>query len=154
MKKILFLAMMIPGLVYAQTQKGIVYEDVNANGKRDKKEKALAGVSVTNGVDVVQTNANGEYELPVSDDNIFFVIKPANYKIVTDTNNLAKYYRIHKPKGSPDFQYKGVAPTGELPKSLDFGMIPQEESKIFTALFLEIRSRIRLKIWTGLHAGW
>ncbi len=134
MKKFIFLWMIFPVVVFSQTQKGIVYEDLNANGKKDKKEKGLASMSVTNGIDVVQTNFNGEYELPLGDDNIFFVIKPAGFKIQADTNNIARYYRIHKPNGSPDFQYKGVAPTGELPKSLDFGIIPQEESKTFTAL--------------------
>lgn len=130
----LLLAFLLPSMVFAQTQKGIVYEDLNANGKKDKKEKGIEGVAVTNGVEVVLTNAKGEYQLPVGEDNIFFVIKPSGYKIATDTNNLAKFYRIHKPKGSFDAQYKGVAPTGALPESLDFGMIPQEESKNFTAL--------------------
>lgn len=134
MKKLFLSLLLLPALGMAQTQVGFVYEDANGNGKKDRKEKGIAGVAVTNGVDVVQTDATGKYELPKGEDNIFFVIKPADYKIQTDSNNLAKFFRIHKPKGSPDFQYKGSAPTGELPASLDFALTPQKEDRNFKAL--------------------
>lgn len=135
MKKILFVAWMLPALAWAQVQKGVVYEDSNTNGKRDKKEKGIAGVSVSNGVEVVQTDANGQYTLALGQDNIFFVIKPAGFTLALDSNKLSQFYRIHKPGGSPEnFRYKGVKPTAALPKSLDFGLIPMQESEQFSAL--------------------
>jgi hypothetical protein len=135
MKRLLIAAILLPAMVWGQSQKGVVYEDSNANGKRDKKEKGLPGVSVSNGVDVVQTDANGAYELPLGQDNIFFVIKPSGYTSDVDSNKLNKFYVIHKPEGSPaHFQYKGVAPTAALPASLDFGLFPQTESQDFSAL--------------------
>ncbi|MBS1605021.1 MAG: calcineurin-like phosphoesterase C-terminal domain-containing protein [Bacteroidetes bacterium] len=51
-----------------------------------------------------------------------------------DGNNLPKFYYIHKPKGSPAFEYKGVDPTGPLPRSVDFALMPQAESDHFRAL--------------------
>jgi hypothetical protein len=63
-----------------------------------------------------------------------FVIKPAGYRVPLNSNNLPKFYYIHKPKGSPPSEYKGVDPTGPLPKSVDFALIPQQESDNFRAL--------------------
>ncbi len=61
--------------------KGIVFEDVNRNGKREAGEKGIPGVSVSNSREVVSTDAGGRYELPVGDDNIIFVIKPSGYSV-------------------------------------------------------------------------
>lgn len=116
------------------TAKGYVYEDTNGNNKKDKKEKGIANVAVSNGVQVVLTNEKGEYQLPVGDDNILFVVKPSGYKIALDANNLPKYYYIHKPNGSPTLKYAGVAPTGPLPASVDFALTPYQEEENFTAL--------------------
>lgn len=120
---------------YAQTVKGYVYADNNRNGKKDKTEKGIAGVGVSNGVQVVNTNNDGAYELPVGDDNIIFVIKPAGYSVALNASNQPQYYYIHKPNGSPsNFKYKGVEPTGKLPKSVDFALLPAQESDKFTSL--------------------
>lgn len=111
--------------------KGVVYEDSNKNGKRDKREKVLSNVAVSNGRDVVQTNARGEYSLPVGDDNIIFVVKPSGYSTPVDENNLPKYYYIHNPNGAPDLKYKGVTPTGPLPKSVDFPLYRVDDKEEF-----------------------
>lgn len=138
MKKnlILFLTL-ISSLTYAQNQvKGVVFEDVNKNGKKDRTEKGIEKVAVSNGVQVVLTDANGKYELPLQGDEQIFVIKPAHYRFALDEFNLPKYYVHHKPQGSPDenFKYKAFEPSGKLPKSLDFGLIPQNENPQFTSL--------------------
>lgn len=51
-----------------------------------------------------------------------------------DRNNLPQFFYIHKPQGSPDLDFKGVSPTGKLPRSLDFPLIPSPENEQFTAL--------------------
>ncbi|MTG98174.1 MULTISPECIES: calcineurin-like phosphoesterase C-terminal domain-containing protein [Myroides] len=114
--------------------KGYVFVDKNQNGKKERKEEVLSGVSVSNGVDVVQTDHKGFYELPLTGDNQIFVIKPSQYTTAVDQYNLPKTYVTHKPKGSPKgTQYEGVAPTGKLPKEVNFAMIAQEESAEFKA---------------------
>ncbi len=136
MKKIvLSIALWSTLAISAQTKViGYVFEDANANGKKDKKEKPIANVAVSNGVDVVLTDAWGKYELPVSDDTAIFVIKPEGYAFLLDEYNLPQYYYLHKPKGSPKyFKYKGVEPTGKLPKEVNFGLLPQEEKSEFKA---------------------
>jgi hypothetical protein len=128
MKK-LFLELILfvlPGLVFSQNAiKGVVFEDLNKNGKKDKGEIGLANVSVSNGTEVVATDSNGNYVLPACNNCIIFVIKPSTHEINRDeTNHPANFY-IHKPEGSPsNLTYKGSMPTGNLPEDLNFPLYP------------------------------
>ncbi|MDR0713794.1 MAG: calcineurin-like phosphoesterase family protein, partial [Bacteroidales bacterium] len=112
---------------------GYVYEDLNRNGKKDRSEKGIAQTAVSNGTEVCLTDAQGKYQLPVGDDNIIFVIKPAGYQAPLNEYNLPKTYYIHKPKGSPALRYEGVKPTGTLPKSVDFALYRYPEAESFVA---------------------
>lgn len=118
-----------------QTATGVVYEDTNQNGKKERRESGVSGVAVSNGKDVVLTDEKGHYEVPVDNDEIIFVIKPCGYEIPVNELNLPQFYYIHKPEGSPDLDFAGVAPTGKLPKSVDFPLLPAEEKETFTGLF-------------------
>ena len=137
MKKIL-LSCFILASCYAQAQsivKGYVFEDTNRNGKKDKKEKGIAGVSVSNGTEVIATDPSGLYQLPVSNDNIIFISKPSGYQVPLNDQNLPRFYYIHKPGGSPSsFKYKGTAPTGLLPASVNFALLPSAEEDNYTSL--------------------
>lgn len=117
------------------TIKGIVFEDANNNGIKERREKGIAGVAVSNGVEVTITDQNGNYSLTAGNDNIIFVIKPAGYTVPVNRNNQPAFYYIHKPQGSPrGFKYAGVQPTGAIPKSVDFPLIPNQNEEEFTAL--------------------
>lgn len=114
---------------------GVVYEDANGNGRRERKEALLSDVAISNGVDVVTTDAKGRYSIPVKDGQIVFVVKPAGYSLPTDSNLLSQGYYIYKPEGSPHgLKYAGSAPTGKVPNSLDFGLKKQEEQRDFQVL--------------------
>jgi hypothetical protein len=113
---------------------GTVFEDLNRNGRRDRKEKGVTRVAVSNGTDVALTDASGKYRLPAGDDFIVFVIKPAGYQLALDEFNLPQSFCRHKPAGSPDSFYKGVEPTGTLPASVDFALYRYDEPESFTAL--------------------
>lgn len=115
--------------------KGFVYEDANRNGRKDRKERGLEGVSVSNGAEVTVTGSKGEYQLPIGNDNIIFVIKPSGYMVPLNDKNQPQFYYIHKPNGHPkNYKYKGVSPTGKLPRSVDFALLPAQESQEFTTL--------------------
>lgn len=121
------------------TARGLVYEDANKNGRRDAGERTLPNILVTNGLEVVKTDAQGRYQLPLhSKDAIISVVKPAGFATPTDELNLPRFYYIHRPDGSPDenFLYKGVAPTGPLPASIDFGLTPADESDRFDVILV------------------
>ena len=42
---------------------GTVFNDANGNGQRDPDEKGLAGVGVSNGEAIVETDADGRWQL-------------------------------------------------------------------------------------------
>lgn len=121
-------------LLAQNTISGYVFVDGNQNGKKDRREQGLAGVGVTNGIDVVLTDERGFYELPIGDDHIISVIKPSGFSVPLDEHHIPRNYYIHKPKGSPTKEYEGVAPTGPLPKTLDFPLLPSEETDEFRFL--------------------
>lgn len=114
---------------YAQ---GYVFHDRNGSGKRQEGDPGVAGVCVSNGVDVVKTDQNGKWRLPIAEDTVLFIVKPSGWKVPLGANNLPNYYYIHKPNGSPTFKYFGVSPTGSLPESIDFPLQPHKESSKFT----------------------
>lgn len=117
-----------------ESAKGTVFHDDNGNGAFDEGEKPLSGIRVSNGKEIVKTDENGRYELPVEDDTILFVIKPRGWRTPISEHQLPRFCYIHKPEGSPDSKYPGVAPTGPLPESVDFPLYPQEEPDEFKAL--------------------
>jgi hypothetical protein len=113
---------------------GVIFNDVNKNLKLDSGEKGIKGVLVSNQREVVQTDRKGNYTLPISDDRVIFITKPAGYAVPLDRDNLPQFYYIYEPAGSPPQKYKGVAPTGPLPESLNFPLFESKETDTFDAI--------------------
>lgn len=114
--------------------KGIVYEDINNNKIKERNEPGISDVCVSNGIQVTKTDRSGNFSLPVGNDNIIFVIKPSDYNFPLDSFNQPLFYYIHKPYGSPKMQYRGVKPTGPLPKLINFGLIKKNYKSNFKIL--------------------
>jgi hypothetical protein len=137
MRKLLYSAVIVCTALQLQAQapvKGYVFNDANGNGKRERSEKGIPGVSVTNGVQVVQTDDNGAYTLVATNDQIISVIKPSGYAIPVNARKLPQFFYIHKPSGSPKSEFKGVDPTGALPSSVDFPLAKSAEQDDFKML--------------------
>ncbi|NDJ59682.1 MAG: hypothetical protein GYB67_01075 [Chloroflexi bacterium] len=119
-----------------ETFTGVVFEDLNGNLTLDADEPGIEGVMVTNGIQVVLTNAEGVYELPVRDEMVVVVTKPNNYDVPYNENLVPQNYYIHQPNGSPDFiqTYAGIEPTGDLPESVDFPLYATEVVNDFSFL--------------------
>ncbi len=118
------------------TARGVVFEDRNKNGARDRGEKGIAGVWVSNQRDFAKTDREGRWELPHWDDTVFYVVKPRDWMTPVDHHNKPVFFYIHKPAGSPpDMRFAGVRPTGPLPASIDFPLHRRKESDTFRALF-------------------
>ncbi len=49
---------------------GVVFHDANRNGAHDPNESGVAGVGVSNGSDIVQTDDAGRYKLTIGDNAI------------------------------------------------------------------------------------
>jgi len=126
---------LLQNLAQAQNHaSGFVFHDLNKNGLFDQTEQPLPGISVSNGVQVIKTGKDGKWSLPYGEDTGFFVIKPTGYMTPVTKDMIPQHYYMHKPGGSPALPIAGIAPTGPLPKSIDFGLRQQNEPKNFKAL--------------------
>ncbi|WP_432799581.1 calcineurin-like phosphoesterase C-terminal domain-containing protein [Poriferisphaera sp. WC338] len=115
---------------------GTVYHDSNANQKLDLDDKPLPDVLVSNGVDIVRTNAQGKYTLLLeSKHDAVFLIKPAGYQSPLNEYFIPKFFYINRPTGSPvNLKYPGHKPTNLIGKTLDFPLNKQNESLSYTVL--------------------
>lgn len=116
--------------------RGVVFHDQNQNRRLDDGESGIAGVRVSNGREFASTDKNGKYEITIDDETVLFVIKPRNWMSPRTADNLPLFYYVHQPKGSPPdiAQFPGVAPTGPLPKSIDFPLVPHQEPEAYEVL--------------------
>lgn len=83
---------------FAAMHTGHVFVDSNGNNQYDKGEKVLSGVSVSDGLNVVQTNKDGVYDLMGHQDERFiFITLPSGYR----TNTY--YQRLKNDQSHYDF---------------------------------------------------
>jgi hypothetical protein len=120
------------------TVTGIVFEDTSGTGERRPDDPRIPSVLVSNGRDVVKTDRNGGYTLPLHDEAVIFVIKPTGYAPPVDHGvMLPRFYYIHQPKGTPahlGLRHRGIEPTGPLPGSVDFALQKVDEPARFDVL--------------------
>jgi len=137
-----------PLLAKQKTVAGIVFDDADQNGIFSVGEKGIPGIVVSNQTEAVKTDAEGRFRLPVTNQAVFFVSKPAGYDVPLDENNLPRFYYIHHPKGSPPgLKYKGIEPTGKLPKGLAFPLHKSAEQENFSVIFMgDPQTRTRQEI--------
>lgn len=107
---------------------GQVFDDVNENSKLDGDEKGISGVAVSNGVEVVQTDGDGRYELPVRDNMTVSITQPSGWQVPVDEDKVAQFSYNHLPEGSGDLEFGGIEPTGDTPKAVNFPMIESQAS--------------------------
>lgn len=94
----------------AAAYSGKVFVDANHNGCFDKGEKVLQKVSVSDGLNVVQTDASGSFSLPGHDKARFvYITVPDGYRAP------AYYQRISESTQSYDFALE-VQPAGLIAK--------------------------------------
>jgi C terminal of Calcineurin-like phosphoesterase/N terminal of Calcineurin-like phosphoesterase len=113
------------------TARGTVF-DADSSPRR-----GVPDVMVSNGLEVVKTDTDGRWSLPVGDGDSVFVIKPAGWALPVDpATNLPRFAYVHAPDGSPDlgFRFAGVPPTGPLPPNIDFALHRKEEPARFDAV--------------------
>ena len=116
------------------TAKGTVFDETG------NARKGLANILVSNGKDVVSTDQDGKWSLPVDDGDSVFVIKPSGWMTPVDkATQLPRYSYLHDPGGTPaelGVRFRGVPPTGEISDSTDFFLHRQDEPAQFDALLL------------------
>jgi C terminal of Calcineurin-like phosphoesterase/Calcineurin-like phosphoesterase len=102
---------------------GSVFEDRSGTGARRTGDPGIAGVLVSNGREVVRTDADGRWRLPVLDGDSLFVIKPPNWTPPLSASGIPRFSYLHQSNGPP-------------PASIDFPLRRQPEHASFEALLL------------------
>ena len=118
---------------------GYVFHDRSHAGRRRSGDPGIPGVMVSNGRDVVVTDCDGGWRMPVAEGDSVFVIKPPHWATPLGIGGVPRFSHLHQPQGSPkDIPYchAGIAPTGALPTSIDFPLTRQEERADFEVALL------------------
>src|SRR5262245_13630919 len=118
---------------------GHVFHDRSGTGRRRVGDPGIAGVMVSNGRDVVLTDSEGRWRLPVGDGDSVFVIKPPQWASPLGAGGVPAFSHLHCPQGSPTdiaYRHAGIAPTGTLPAHIDFPLTRQEERPRFEVALL------------------
>jgi len=116
----------------SETATGTVFVDRNGNGVNDRGDQGLAGVSVSNGCEVVLTGADGTYAILLTPLQILFISQPARYSVAVDNHNIPRFYYRHYPDGVPaeingtavDWLFPVSGASGPLPANIDFPLTP------------------------------
>ncbi len=75
------LSLLLSTHLFAASISGVVFHDANSNGLRDKNETGIKGVTVSDQVNVVQTDANGFYRIASAKGyGYLFISMPSGYK--------------------------------------------------------------------------
>lgn len=84
---------------------GTLFLDRNGNGVRDRGERALKGISVSDGDTVVLTDRKGRYTLPTTAHGSVFPILPSGYEFPGGGihNARFRYYPDSTADGNADF---------------------------------------------------
>ena len=107
----------------AATVRGSVWHDEGRDSRSDRPEAGVEGVVVSNGREVVRTDADGAYELPAYDGMTVFVTKPDGWEVPLDAQNVPQFFYHHLPEGSPPLRFDGLPPTGPLPSEVNFPLV-------------------------------
>jgi len=116
--------------------RGRVFHDRDGDGRYGAGDVGVGGVAVSNGRDIAVSDESGGWELPLLEGpwTDLRVSKPRGWRVAVDGSWLPRHSYLHQPGGSPSQRYAGLAPTGGLPDSIDFPLVPQEEGERFRAL--------------------
>ncbi len=130
---------------------GRVFDDLNQDGQQGPGESGVAGVSVSNGCEVVVTDSDGLYQVGLASGQILFVSQPTGYVVPVDENNLPLFFYRHYPDGTPtaiagapvEWQWPVIEPTGPLPESIDFPIhrLSSEETRFTAHAFADPQAR-------------
>lgn len=121
----------------AQQAQGTVYLDSNQNDLYDPGESGIPNVKISNGVEVVHTDAQGTYQIALPPGRTLFLSKPASYRLPLNEVQLPQFYYHHYPEGTPDianWKWPVIEPTGPLPERIDFALFKETPADTFKAM--------------------
>jgi hypothetical protein len=124
-----------PGETVAEVS-GIVFEDRNGDGRHQAGEPGIAGVLVTNGLEVVATDRQGRWRLPVRPDMNLMVVQPSGWEVPVDRRMVPQFAHVHKAGGSPDRLRFGGLADAPPPVSVNFPLRRAPDRRRFSCAVL------------------
>lgn len=104
-------------------QHGSVFADGNGNALRDAGEPGIAGVALGNGRDVVRSDVQGRYALPIAPGQVIFAIKPAGWQVPSGPDGLPVFWHRHALDSTASRSRSGdPAPAGATRRDIDFAL--------------------------------
>lgn len=118
------------------TATGYVFDDVSGNGQRRAGDRGLAGVMVSNGRDVVLTDADGRWRLPVRSGQFVFVVMPPDFEAKSSDGIPNAFHRFQSATALAGVKpvFTGAASTERMRGSIDFPLRRKPQSRQFEAL--------------------
>jgi len=119
----------VVGAAGGDTISGVVFDDANRNGVRDRGERGVEGVRVSNGRDWTRTDRRGRYELDVRPDMDLTIVQPTGWQVPVDHRNVPQFSYTHKPGGTGyTLRYGGLADTGPAPEAVNFPIARRQDA--------------------------
>lgn len=112
---------------------GFVFHDLNRDGFKNDDEPGIPNVLVSNGKNIVRTDENGFFQIPVLEDMNLTIVQPSGWRIPTNEKFVPQFFYIHKPGGSPkSLRFGGLPSTGPAPSQVHFPLLPSELDESFS----------------------
>lgn len=118
---LIVLLAILPAALWAQVIRGQVFLDKNENQTRDKGERGIRQVWVSNGADMVQTDRKGYYSITAKPGQSIFPILPSDY--TTSTKQAAQ-------RGNAAFYYLDPQ-LADLPTEVNFALKAEKQAETF-----------------------
>lgn len=80
---------------------GTVHVEVDGVPGRSAQEPAVAGVAVSNGRDIVRTDARGQYRIEAVAGDVVFVVKPDGYRFAAGSDGLPAFWHTLPADAGP-----------------------------------------------------
>ena len=100
---------------------GVVYDDRDGDGRRDRGEPGVAGVLLSNGRALAETDAAGRYRIAVAPGQTVFAIKPAGWRLPQKDPARPGAWRHVPSLAPPSLKYGGIAAV-PMPPTFDVGL--------------------------------
>ncbi|PZO11055.1 MAG: calcineurin phosphoesterase [Lysobacteraceae bacterium] len=89
-------------------QRGVVFDDVDGDGRRGASEPGIPDVAVSDGTRIVRSGASGGYTLAAAPGSTVFVIKPAGWRVAAGDDGLPAFWRNLPTEAASPLKYGGI----------------------------------------------
>ncbi|GAA4805243.1 calcineurin-like phosphoesterase family protein [Lysobacter hankyongensis] len=126
---------------------GIVFDDRDGDGRRDRDEPGIPDVAVSNGRALAVSDAAGRYRLAVAPGQTVFAIKPAGWRLPGDDPARAGLWRHVPTADAPAVKYGGIVAAAP-PARFDIALrrMPPGDGRLDVRIFADSQVATRKEV--------